>query len=570
MFVGLFITFLVLYLNHRNSEVPTRRHVSSLKAQVNEVVEPKFDVLSIKEADELSPPLHPSPTNPKPITDRKYSTPHNLSELAAQARANFVLSRYAYSREKLDKTPLISIVTRTHGRPVQLERNVISCHQMIDTDFEHVILHDRVGAGMQVAETALYEFRDEFEGEYICHLDDDDWLSNFSFVTEMRKAIEALDHPKIIIFKVWHAPVQGEMPLVWKKFPGEGQITTSNVLIRKDLYTDSANISAVARHHAGDYTFIHNVLLDCQRTEIGWVNETFFYISADRARAQPFEAPEEYVTVKLQGGLGNQMFQVAAAYGYAQDYGKTLILDHTPRVISQGADVERPSYFKNTFHWTTHDRKIRSWNTYREPEFAYHPPPEEYHANLELVGYFQSPQYFNRYRDFLVQKFTEKKVCALAVTSGQGPTISVHFRRSDYVGHSFHTNQPNSYYVNAVKAIRKKLKIEAVAEVEKVEKVEKVQLVIFSDDITWCQGHLPDVFGVDSVLHYVEPGAFTDEQEMYLMAQCDHHVIANSSFSWWGAYLDTKESALTVAPSQWFNDSSMNWQSIYCQDWIKL
>jgi hypothetical protein len=254
-------------------------------------------------------------------------------------------------------------------------------------------------------------------------------------------------------------------------------------------------------------------LIDCNREDIGWVNEIFFFISEDKARPEGFELPDEFVTAELKGGLGNQMFQVASAYAYAQTHGKTLIFDHTPRIISALADKPRPSYFENTFHWTTADKKERYWNKYDEKDFEFSDIPA-YHGNVKLHGYFQSPQYFDTYRSSLIKYFTEKKVVGIPVRAEDGPIVSVHFRRSDYVGHSLHANQPDSYYTDAVKALQAQTGVPGL------------QLVIFSDDIPWCQAHLPTLFSEPVSLYFVEEG-FTDEQEMVLMSKCDHHIIAN-------------------------------------------
>jgi len=259
IFLILFITFLILYIQSKN-HVCTSSANTKLVKSVKKLIAP--DAASLG-------------TNKKSISQEKFSDPDNLQALVQKAKDNFVLSRYAYS-----STPLITIVTRSFNRPQLLQRNIDMVSHMTNKNFEHVILQDQKGCGMAVAEASLYAFRDEFRGEYICHLDDDDYLSNFHFVDQISTILSnQTETPKVMIFKVWYSDRDCTLPEVWNEFPMEGQITTSNFLVEKDLYKQ--NISCVARKHAGDYTFIHNVLVDCPSKQLLWIDDIYFFISLD-------------------------------------------------------------------------------------------------------------------------------------------------------------------------------------------------------------------------------------------------------------------------------------------------
>jgi len=519
IFIVLFLTFLILYVTSTGCTTVVSKYMLRQK---------------------MIPPAQASMgTNKKPLTMAKFPAPDNLADLEATALANFTVSRFHYG--PADKKPFLTIVTRTcPGREALLQRNIDLCSQMIDKDFEHVILSDQKTSGMLIAETALYAFRNEYRGDYICHLDDDDYLCNFYFVDIMKKSAGTA----VIISKAWSVDQKRELPSVWEQFPVEGEICTSNVLVRKDIYL--ANIQAISKAWAGDYTFMHNALLDAKES-IVWVDNVFFYIGRG-----PLQIRQEYITVDLQGGLGNQMFQMATAYAYAQKYGKSLVFDHSVKVISPDAGVPRKSYFDTMFQQTGNaDVKSLFWNVYQESEFPYHEIPYLY-GNVQLKGYFQTAKYFNEFRSEILKFFqNENKAVGPTLITTSFPTVSLHIRRTDYITSSdLHTNQGMNYYVAAVKAL----------------KIPKLQIRVFSDDLKWCQQNLPAYFPEHELLYMTG----SDEEDLWNMSLCDHHILANSSFSWWGSYLDTKQTAITVAPKIWFNDSKMNWQDIYCEKWIVL
>jgi Glycosyl transferase family 11 len=261
---------------------------------------------------------------------------------------------------------------------------------------------------------------------------------------------------------------------------------------------------------------------------------------------------EEFVTVVLNGGLGNQMFEVAAAYAYGQNHQKKLIMDHSIKNISK-----RSTYFDTKFKWTRNDVLKKSWKECKEKRFMFDELPLV-KGDVKLVGYFQSSKYFDEYRKDIVDLYNTTKV--KLPTEIEGVKVSVHFRRGDYVGHAMHTNQQMQYYIYAVKLLQ--------------TFDYDLNLVIFSDDIVWCKENLASLWreqtGVKLTYldEYMEN--VTDEEEMSLMSQCDHHIIANSSFSWWGAYMDLKPDAKTVAPKQWFNNEIKEWDDIYCAGWLVI
>ena len=156
--------------------------------------------------------------------------------------------------------------------------------------------------------------------------------------------------------------------------------------------------------------------------------------------------------------------------------------------------------------------------------------------NVDLYGCYQSPKYFEHIKDEIKNdfKFSDEveSLCNEMYESISGKkVVSLHIRRTDYTVNNNHPLQPISYYENALKLFDK-----------------NVQILVFSDDPKWCQEQ--GLFADDSVM--ISEGNDADI-DLCLMTKCDYHIIANSSFSWWGAWLGDSEKV--VAPKNWFADS---------------
>lgn len=271
------------------------------------------------------------------------------------------------------------------------------------------------------------------------------------------------------------------------------------------------------------------------------------------------------VTVELNGGLGNQLFEVAAAYAYGQTHHKTLVMDHSQHKVGN-----RRTYFDTVYPWVSDYRhlKRKNWRKLAEAHFHYTALPGQF-GNVKLAGYFQSLKYFAGVRDEVVRLFKQstpaipaEHVTYQRIQQALTPTVSLHIRRSDYVGHSMHPVQPLEYYQRALSAVREQLSHE-------VKTSEPLTVVVFSDDLPWCQAHLPGAVNNNVVEWvYVEAAGLSDAQEMVLMSECQHHIIANSSFSWWGAVYDLKPNTVVVAPKLWFANTTYNWNDVYCPGWL--
>ena len=216
--------------------------------------------------------------------EHKPTMPHTYrQDMVDKALKNFSIEKKLYTLP--GRKPLISIITRNmKARPkrLQMARNEHMVKAQLEYNFEQVWLTDEAlkGSGMQIAEVACDAFKAHFDGDYICHIDDDDYFASVYFTKRMREIIDQKRY-KVIVFKMWHEELNRTQPRDWKKFPScLSWMSTNNWLMRKDVY--KAHINVMSRGSQGaDTRFIRNVLLDCQPDEVAWVNECFTVVPVD-------------------------------------------------------------------------------------------------------------------------------------------------------------------------------------------------------------------------------------------------------------------------------------------------
>jgi hypothetical protein len=277
------------------------------------------------------------------------------------------------------------------------------------------------------------------------------------------------------------------------------------------------------------------------------------------------------IVTRLTGGLGNQMFQYAAGRALALRLGVPLKLDiswfaemstDTPREYMLHAfpiaaaearheEIESVAYCKRPFLSKVLRRpKQRSAYYIREPSFSYWPGFTALAAPAYLAGYWQQEQYFSDIadvirRDFAFPPFNSPEAAELAAEIASSPdAVCVHIRRGDYVTSpvtsQYHGVCAPAYYEKALQMLAAKLG-------------SALRLFLFTDEPVWVREHF-DTRGypatvIDFPEHQDKPW-----HDMHLMSLGAHHVIANSSFSWWGAWLadGTDRGGITIAPERWF------------------
>lgn len=177
-----------------------------------------------------------------------------------------------------------------------------------------------------------------------------------------------------------------------------------------------------------------------------------------------------------------------------------------------------------------------------------------------LDGYFQEEIHFLSIREALLQELQPKTPLpetyrAWADQARTAASVAVHIRRGDYVHNAgaaaLHGVLPESYYRHAISLIQ--------------EKVNEPLFFFFSDDIEWVKSHFADTGGI-----FISSPEGTPHHDLELMRQCRHQVIANSSFSWWGAWLNTHPDKVVIAPEQWFADKEMNRRISLPENWLRI
>lgn len=295
------------------------------------------------------------------------------------------------------------------------------------------------------------------------------------------------------------------------------------------------------------------------------------------------------IIVKLMGGLGNQMFQYAAARRLALQHGTEVVFDasyfdycptwDTPRQYElghlcvkarfataieaaemSGFNLPAAPRFKMIF------RRLlgagAKVNLYREEPNRFCREVLDLPDNTYLFGYWQSDRYFSDIsiilrEDLKIGTALEGVNKDIAVQISSTEAVAVHFRRGDYVSSAktaaFHGNLTEAYYLRAIE--------------ELCRTVSNPHLYIFSDDPDWVRHELTFPVPVTIVDHNPPERGYED---LRLMSFCRHAIIANSSFSWWGAWLINNPNKVVVAPQRWFNDKSKNMPDLIPSDWLQV
>tara|TARA_R110000796_G_scaffold43261_1_gene106294 strand:- start:7462 stop:8238 length:777 start_codon:yes stop_codon:yes gene_type:complete len=240
-------------------------------------------------------------------------------------------------------------------------------------------------------------------------------------------------------------------------------------------------------------------------------------------------------------GLCNQLFQIASAVSYAKDH-QFLATFPCLKEARLGGYIN--NFLRNV---NTEDCPVPPMY-YKEPEFHYSQIPAIPGSFCIRESYLQSEKYFSHNRDTILELYDPSKEDISYLTEKYDltiPTTSLHVRRQDYLDYSeYHTNiMETDYYDKALDA----LKPESV--------------LVFSDDPGWARKAFPTCTVAEE----------KDYLELYLMSLCDNNIIANSSFSWWGAWLNKNPEKKVVAPKNWFGDKHpYSTKDLIPSDWIVL
>lgn len=290
------------------------------------------------------------------------------------------------------------------------------------------------------------------------------------------------------------------------------------------------------------------------------------------------------VIVKLKGGLGNQLFQYAAGRRLAININTNLKFDisyfgNNERAyklsnfnvsedfasISELNKFNSPrknSFLNKIYNFITSDKLHKEPSIIKERFYHFDPEILEASGDVYLDGYWQSQKYFLSIENVIRSELTPSQELStesltLSKTIKQRESISIHIRRGDYVtnikSNQYHGTCSIDYYIKSINVL--------------ANAITNPCFFVFSDDIEWSRENLQLDYPFTFIAHN---GENRDYEDLYLMSQCKHHIIANSSFSWWGAWLCSNPQKKVIAPQNWFNRSSNITSDLIPPDWQRI
>jgi hypothetical protein len=257
---------------------------------------------------------------------------------------------------------------------------------------------------------------------------------------------------------------------------------------------------------------------------------------------------------KLQGGLGNQLFQWAIVKNLSLEYNIQFFLDIRSLSLGSQFGITKRNFSLNKFpnldYKIIDDINFSNFKIFID-NFKYQSFQIDVNENLYFNGYWQTQKYFEKNKNQILQSLspdigTQNKLNTVIPKTNN--SISLHVRRTDYLtSNGFHLVQPIQYYQSAIEEIG-----------------AYDQIYVFSDDIHWCKNNLH----FDNIIFMENRDELED---LWLMSYCKNNIIANSSFSWWGAWLNTYKDKKVITPKKWYGDwVNIDMNEIIPENWIKI
>jgi hypothetical protein len=286
------------------------------------------------------------------------------------------------------------------------------------------------------------------------------------------------------------------------------------------------------------------------------------------------------ILIKLQGGLGNQLFQYSLGLCLAIKNNTELVLDVKDiKLYAHGKRDYSLSSFNTIGRIATEDDlksfKLSTINKFKNLfrpyyrksiveekyfNFDYHILEIKSPAYISGFSYWRSEKYFKEIEGTIRKSLTLKnpqnsifnKIKEEITNSN---SVSLHVRRTDYLmkkHQAIYTQCTPEYYYNALKLIN--------------SKYPNSKVFVFSDDIIWAKENL----NLNSSAVYVSDSKLADYQELILMSTCKNNIIANSTFSWWGAWLNDNIDKVVISPKKWHVDTKIDERDLIPKSWIKI
>ena len=257
------------------------------------------------------------------------------------------------------------------------------------------------------------------------------------------------------------------------------------------------------------------------------------------------------ISIDIQGGLGNQLFMVFATLAYGIQNNVKVVFPYHKGSLNRGTYWD--TLLSNIAMFTTLNPEnqidISSFKKYMEPTFSYHPLPNFGDDNVSLLGYFQSPRYFEEFQSIIFQLINlslkkdeiKTKYCFLF----DKKSVSMHFRMGDYKQKRYyHPIMNYEYFEGSLSHI-----------VENKPDVERILYLCEQEDNEYVGKQIKRLHEKYPSLQFTKvDDSLPDYDQLLIMSCCDHNIMSNSTFSWWGAYMNENTDKLVCYPSVWFGE----------------
>lgn len=254
------------------------------------------------------------------------------------------------------------------------------------------------------------------------------------------------------------------------------------------------------------------------------------------------------VVSNIKGGLGNQLFQWACNRNLSIKYNIDTYIDNSSYLNQIG--VTERTFSLDKFPLINYNISNTKPTNKINDDFHYREIKLDNDTDYYLDGYWQSEKYFIENERIIREELKPTEYIELKLKGilPKGYNISLHIRRTDYVKLSdYHPVQPLEYYERSLDIIG-----------------EYDNLIIFSDDIEWCKSNLKF-----NNMIFIE--GMDDVEDLWLMSMCKDNIIANSSFSWWGAWLNDNPKKKVISPIKWFGDKvNLNTSDLIPNKWVRI
>jgi len=252
------------------------------------------------------------------------------------------------------------------------------------------------------------------------------------------------------------------------------------------------------------------------------------------------------ISIDIKGGLGNQLFMIFATLSYGIQHNVKIAFPNHKGTPNRGTYWD--TLFDRLHIFTQWNDSIDTFHRYSEPTFSYSPIPDFGNQNTFLIGYFQNPKYFESHRNEIYQLIhlydKKRDIIERHRSLFDKKTVSIHFRMGDYKQKRYYHPIMNYGYFET-----------SLQHVLENGQVERVLYLCEQEDNDYVGNQIKRLQEKYPQLEFTKvDDAIPDYDQLLIMACCNHNIMSNSTFSWWGAYLNKNPHKIVTYPSVWFGE----------------